>query len=193
MGALLAGLVLFVVVHSVRLPGESWRARQIARFGLTWWRVGHSVLSTAGFVLVVLGYEQVRAVSSDVWPVPDWARYVTAVLMYPVFVLWLAALAPGTTIKAWVGQPGAAGSAIWAFAHLLANARAADLTLFGSLFVWAMWSLVVGWRRDREIGRASGPGSPARDLLVLASAAALWLFFSCFLHAFLIGVTPLQW
>ncbi len=191
MTALILGLILFVAVHSVRVVADAWRSTQIARLGLTSWRVGHSVLSTAGFALMVWGYGQARMTSPDLWSGPDWMRHVAVALMFPAVVLWVAVVVPGTRIKAWVGHPAAAGVAIWAAAHLLTNARPADLVLFGSLLIWAVLSYVAGWRRDRVRGRILVPRSTFRDLLVVVSAAVIWAAFAHALHVAWIGVAPL--
>ncbi len=192
MAALIVGLMLFGVVHSVHIVADAWRSAQIARWGLMWWRMVYSLLSLAGFALMVWGYGQARMTLPDLWMAPYWMRYVTIALMFFAFVLWLAALVPGTRLKAWVGQPAAAGVVIWALAHLLTNTRVADLLLFGSLLIWAALSVVAGRRRNRALGLTPAPTSPTRDLLVMVSAGVFWVVFIDVLHASFMGVAPLS-
>lgn len=58
-------------------------------------------------------------------------------LMLPVFVLVVAAYAPGR-IKAAVKHPMVLAVKIWAFAHLLANGDLASVLLFGSFLAWGV-------------------------------------------------------
>ena len=45
MTALVAGLVLFLGVHSVRIVADGWRTAQIARLGALRWRGLYSLVS----------------------------------------------------------------------------------------------------------------------------------------------------
>ena len=54
MAMLILGLLLFLGVHSTRVFADSWRARQIQRLGPMGWKALYSVLSLAGFALLVI-------------------------------------------------------------------------------------------------------------------------------------------
>ncbi len=56
MTILLLGLVLFLGVHSVRIVADDWRGAMRARLGEGPWKGLYSLLSIAGFVLLVWGY-----------------------------------------------------------------------------------------------------------------------------------------
>ena len=56
MTALVAGLIVFLGVHSLRIFAEPWRVRTIARVGGNAWKGVYSLVSIAGFVLLVWGY-----------------------------------------------------------------------------------------------------------------------------------------
>jgi uncharacterized membrane protein len=60
MTLLLLGLALFLGVHSTRIVAESWRTATIARVGAMPWKGIYSLLSIAGFVLLVIGYGAAR-------------------------------------------------------------------------------------------------------------------------------------
>lgn len=120
---LLAGLILFLGVHSVRIFADDWRSRQIERFGEMPWKGIYSVISILGFVLIVWGYGVTRAESIALWAPPIWTRHLVSLLTLPAFVLIAAAYVPGTRIKAAVGHPMVLGVKLWALAHLAANGR----------------------------------------------------------------------
>ena len=105
MTPLVAGLVLFLGLHSVRIVAEPWRESVIARIGRNPWRALYSIVSLAGFALLVWGYGQARLDPIVVWSPPAWTRYVTSLLVLPAFVLIVAGNMRGTRIKAAVGHP----------------------------------------------------------------------------------------
>ena len=106
MVALVAGLFVFLGLHSVRIFAEDWRRRTIARIGEKPWKGLYSLVSSAGFVLLVWGYSQARE-QVPLWDPPDFTQYVTVALMLPVFVLLAAAYWPSNSIKS--SRPCTAG------------------------------------------------------------------------------------
>ncbi|MBP6766074.1 MAG: protein NrnU, partial [Rubrivivax sp.] len=56
MSMLIAGLVIFLGVHSVRIFAEGWRTQMRARLGENAFKGIYSVLSLLGFMLIVWGY-----------------------------------------------------------------------------------------------------------------------------------------
>jgi hypothetical protein len=135
---LIAGLVIFFATHSVRIFAEDWRAAGIQRMGERPWKAIYSLVSIAGFVLIVWGYGLARQAPVDLWSPPAWTRHVTALLTLPAFILVAAAYVRGNRIKAAVGHPMVLGVKTWALAHLLSNGRLADVLLFGGFLVWAI-------------------------------------------------------
>lgn len=188
MSILILGLLLFFGVHSVRIFADGWRAARIARWGEGPWKLAYTAASVAGLVLVIWGYGLARAGGFDLWTAPLWMNHITGLLTWPAFVLAVAAYVPGTRIKAAVGHPLAAGTKLWAFAHLLSNARVADLLLFGSFVVWAALSFSAARRRDRAAGVTYPAKSVIRDLIAVIVGTGAWIAFGLWLHPRLIGV-----
>jgi len=118
---LLIGLSVFLSVHSVRIFAPSWRAARIADWGENGWKRGFSVLSIAGFLLLLWGYGQARLAPVLLWTPPPAMRPVAALLMLLAFVLLVAAYVPGNGIKARLGHPMVLAIKLWALAHLLVN------------------------------------------------------------------------
>lgn len=190
MTTLIAGLVLFLGAHSVRIFADGWRSAQIARAGAGAWKAIYSIVSLAGFAMIVWGYGQARLAPVDLWFPPAWTRHAAALLTLPAFVLLAAAYVPGTRIKAAVGHPMVAGVKLWAFAHLLSNGRLGDVVLFGAFLAWAIADFIASRRRDRAAGTRYPAGPISRDVLAAAIGVVAWAVFAFALHGWLIGVRP---
>jgi len=190
MAWLIAGLVVFLGVHSVRVFADGFRTAQIARMGPQVWKGVYSIVSIAGFVLLVWGYGQARQSDVVLWtPIPA-MRYATMLLTLLAFVLIAAAYVPGNRFKARIGHPMIAGVKTWAFAHLLSEFTLAGLVLFGTFFVWAIVDFSAARRRDRAAGTIYPPGRASRDALTCAIGLVAWAVFALWLHRLLIGVAP---
>src|SRR5580658_1639832 len=92
---LLGGLILFLGSHSISIVAPFWRDRTVLHMGEGTWKVTYSLVSVAGFILLLFGYAQVRHVTPVLYVSPGWMREVVFVLMLPVFPLLVAAYVPG--------------------------------------------------------------------------------------------------
>jgi uncharacterized membrane protein len=187
---LIAGLVMFLGVHSIAIvaPGlrDSWRAT----LGESLWKGIYSVLSLAGFVLICWGFSHARHVPTLLYTPPAWLRYVAAMLMLPVFPLFFASLLPGR-IRAVMQHPLLAAVKIWALTHLLANGMLADVVLFGSFLAWAVVDRISLKRRPPQLIRTA-PERPWNDAAALILGLAVYGLFVVWAHRWLFGVTPLS-
>ena len=190
MSILVAGLVLFLGVHSIRIVADDWRTAQIARLGERPWKLGYTVVSLVGFGLIIWGFGLARASTGMVWSPPAWTSPVAAALLLPAFVLIVAGNMPGTKMKAALGHPMLFGTAVWAFAHLIGNGRLAGVVLFASFLVWAVIAFIAARRRDAAAGVAYPAGSGARDAIAVVIGVAAWAVFGFWLHGPLIGLRP---
>jgi uncharacterized membrane protein len=187
---LVAGLVLFLGVHSTRVFADAWRTQRIARMGEGAWKGIYSLVSIAGFVLIIYGYAAARQSPVDLWLPPMWTRHVAALLTLPIFILLAAAYIPGTAIKAKLKHPMMLSVKLWAVAHLLANGRLADVLLFGGFLLWAVLAFIAARKRDRAQGLTYGHAGVARDAMAIAIGLVAWAAFAFYLHRALIGVSP---
>jgi uncharacterized membrane protein len=189
MAILVAGLVLFLGVHSISIVNEPLRDRAAARLGEQAWQALYAVVAVAGFVLIVWGYGLARQDPVVVYSPPLWLRHVALPLLLFVFPLLLAAYLPGR-IKQAVGHPMLAATKIWAFAHLLANGMLHDLVLFGAFLAWAVVDRVSLKRRQpRPV--AGAPPSRFNDAIAVVGGLGLYAWFLFQGHAWLFGVSPL--
>jgi uncharacterized membrane protein len=190
MALLIVGLLLFLGAHSVRLFADNWRAATIARIGAGPWKGLYTLVSVAGFVLIIWGYAAARRAPVDLWWPPAWTYSVAAVLSAVSFVLIAAAYVPRNHFKEKIGHPMVAGVKVWALAHLISNGRLADVLLFGGFLVWAVLMFTHLRRRDRAAAVTYPAGTVAGDVIAVASGVAIAVLFAWRLHAWLIGVQP---
>lgn len=190
MSVLIAGLVLFLGLHSLRIFADGWRNAQLARLGEKRWKGLFALASLVGFVLIVYGFGLARQSPLVLYAPPVWARHVAALLMLPAFILIVAGNMRGTKMKAAVGHPMVLGTKVWAFGHLLANGTLADVVLFGSFLVWAIVDYASARRRDRVAGVVYPSGAASRDVLAIVIGIVAWAVFGFWLHGPLIGVRP---
>jgi uncharacterized membrane protein len=190
MTALILGLILFLGVHSTRIVAEDWRARTRARLGENAYKGVYSLVSIAGFVLLVWGYGQARLDPIVLWGSPSWTRHLAALLTVVAFILLAAAYVPGNGIKARLHHPMVLGVKVWAFSHLLANNTLADLLLFGGFLVWAVLSFRAARARDRAAATVYPPGTLAGTVATVVVGLVAWGVFAFWAHAAWIGVRP---
>jgi len=188
MGILVAGLVLFLGVHSVRIVAEDWRTRAIARLGPGPWKGLYSLLSLAGLALIVWGFGLARVAPIQLWSAPPGMRHLAWLLTLAAFVLLVAAYLPGNHFKAWLHHPMVLAVQVWALAHLLVNGNLAHLVLFGSFLVWAACDLAAARRRDRPGQLVYAPGRWGPTLATLVIGVLAWAVFALWLHGWLIGI-----
>ena len=190
MGTLIAGLLLFLGIHSVRIFAADWRTARIAGMGEKRWKGLYSLASLAGFVLIIWGYGQARQAPTALWSPPSWMWTVTSLLTLPAFVLIVAGNMKGTRMKTWLGHPMVAGTKLWAFAHLISTAHVAGVVLFGSFLAWSILEYTSARKRDRAAGVVYPAGTASRDAIALVIGVTAWVVFAWWLHAALIGLRP---
>jgi uncharacterized membrane protein len=189
MALLIAGLVLFLGVHSVSVVAPGLRDATLRRLGEPAWKALYSVISIAGFALILVGYGLARQHPVVLYTPPAAMRHLALVLMLPVFPLLLAAYLPGR-LKAAVKHPLLAAVKLWALAHLLANGTAADVLLFGGFLVWAIADRISLKRRPAR-PTPGAPPRPMNDAVAIVGGLALYALFVLRAHAWLFGVAPL--
>lgn len=187
---LVLGLVIFLGAHSVRIVAEPWRAAVRARIGENAWKGAYSLVSLAGFVLLVWGFGQARQAPVLLWPPMIWTRHLAALLMIVSFVLLAAAYVPGNGIKARLHHPMVLGVKTWALAHLLANFTLASVTLAAAFLVWSVLDFRAARRRDAAEGTVYPPGRASMTAVTVIVGLVAWAVFAFWAHGVLIGVRP---
>ncbi|RBP85512.1 NnrU family protein [Marinomonas rhizomae] len=189
---LVLGLVIFFVLHSIRLVAPQWREKSMAVHGEIRWKMRFGMITLIAFGLIILGYTQVRLEPVWLWFPPVWTRHLAGLLVLVALFFVGSALVPHTTMKKKVGYPMLIAIKIWAFAHLISNGTLADVIIFGSFLVWSIVSFAVYRRRDRKAGVVRDQESGVQfDLAAFTFAMVSWFAIAFYLHQAIIGVSPL--
>lgn len=185
---LVLGLVLFLGMHSISIVAPAWRDQIATRLGNAW-RGLYSLITIAGLILIIWGYGIARQNPVILYAPPVWTRYITAVLMLPVFTFFLAAYLPGR-IKGALKHPMLVSVMLWAAAHLIATGMLANVVLFGSFLAWAVADRIsFRWRTQRAFPTA--PTMKLNDGIAVVAGLVLYVIFVYWLHFRWIGVQPL--
>lgn len=190
MTLLIAGLVLFLGIHSIQIVATGLRASAVAKLGLNGWKGIYSLIAIAGFVLICIGYGEARITNPIwLWQPPKGLRHLALLLLLPVFPLLLAAYLPGR-IRSATKHPMLIATKLWALSHLLANGGLHDVLLFGGFLAWAVADRISVKRRAAVTLPPSAPASRWNDLLVVLGGLTLYVLFVGGLHKMLIGASP---
>jgi len=188
MSLLIAGLIIFLGIHSIAIIAPGLRERARSRLGDGPWKGIYSLVSLLGFVLIIYGFGLARHSPLLLYSPPPWMRHLTALFMLPVFPLLIAAYMPGR-IKTAAKHPMLAAVKFWAFAHLLANGMLADVLLFGGFLAWAVMDRISLKSRTQNL-RTAPPGR-FNDAIAVIAGLVLYVIFIGWAHVRLFGVSPL--
>jgi uncharacterized membrane protein len=187
---LLAGLILFLGVHSVRIVADGWRTRIRAQVGEGFYKGLYSLLSLLGFGLIIYGFSLARETPVMLWMPPVGMRHAASLLTLLAFILLAAAYVPRNGIKARVHHPMVLGVKAWALAHLLANGSVAHGVLFGAFLAWGVLDFISARRRDRANGTQYPAGTVSATVITVLVGVIAWAAFAFKLHGWLIGIRP---
>jgi len=196
MDMLIAGLVIFLGIHALRVWGEGVRRALLLRLGSMGFKGVYSIVSLAGLYLLIVGYGQARLEPVPLWTPPPGVGHATAALMWVSMVMLAASQIPRNGIKARLRHPMVLGVKVWALSHILANGTLHDLLLFGGFLVWAVLSFRAARQRDRAALEAgditeSPPTSAAATVGAVLAGTAVWAALIMAGHLWLIGVAPI--
>jgi uncharacterized membrane protein len=185
---LIAGLILFLGVHSMRIAAPDWRNAQMKALGEGKWKGAYSLIAAAGLFLIIWGYARAAATAPVFYEPPIWLKHTAAFLMVFAFVAIMVYAFPAGRLKPALKHPMLVSVKIWAVAHLLANGDLASILLFGGFLVWAVADRISVKRRGDAVPAA---GPVRNDVMAIAAAAVLYLLFIWRLHVWLFGAVPL--
>ena len=193
MPLMVAGLALFLGLHSLPVV-QSLRSGMVRAVGDVPYRIGFSVLSLVGLVLIAEGYKAWKYEapgSAILWVSPAWLVHVALLLNLFAFVS-IAATYGRSHIKKAVKHPMILAVKIWAFAHLLANGDVASVVLFGGFLAWGVIDRISVKRRERAglIAPAAFEARWRDDAIAVTVGVVVYVLFVWKLHLWLIGVSP---
>jgi len=191
MTCLIIGLILFLGAHSIRMVADAWRTQAIASWGEKPFKGVYTLIALVGFYAMVTGYAEARLQTVALWTPPIATRHISVLLMLLASVLMAAAYVPRNHLKLRMGHPMVLSVKVWALAHLLANGNLADVVLFGSFLLWSVFNFKAARARDRAAAPVQTNAKTSATLLTLLIGVAMWALFAFYLHAQLVGVSPL--
>ncbi|NOX95049.1 MAG: NnrU family protein [Alphaproteobacteria bacterium] len=183
MSIFILGLILFLGIHLLAAVFRKQRASLIERLGAGLYRGLYSVVSLAGFVMIIMGWPDADATA--LYVTPPFFRHITYALMAVAMILLVAAYAPAGRIAAAVKHPMLAGVKIWAFAHLLVNGEVRSILLFGAFLVFAVGDRIAVKRRNAPTPVA---GPVRNDIIAIVIGLAAYALIALTLHRSIAGV-----
>jgi uncharacterized membrane protein len=184
---MVAGLAVFLGTHLVTAHRDL-RAALIARYGANAYKIGYSILSAIGLVLIVQGFAAYRAAGFiNVWYPPAGMRHLALGLMLPATIIFVSAYLRGY-IWRFVKHPMLVAVKLWALVHLLANGDLGSIILFGSFLAWAVIDRISLKRRDDPGGPPIPFGGVRNDVLAVVVGCVAYAALVFAFHPAVIGV-----
>jgi uncharacterized membrane protein len=135
-----------------------------------------AIALVVSILLMIFGY---RWADGDwLWSPPAFLRHVNNLLVFLGFYLF-AASGLQTAITRRIRHPQLSGFKAWAVAHLLVVPTLPAIILFGGLLAWAVVSVILINRAQRDWTRP-GPSTPAKEvgavlIAVVATGVVGWI------------------
>ena len=189
---LVIGLLVFLGLHSVRIFADDWRSSVLQARGEGVYKGVYSLVSLAGFALIIYGFGAARETPVLLWSPPVAFRHVGSLLVLVAFVFLVAAYVPRNAIKVRLKHPMVLGVKTWALAHVLMTGRLETAVLFGAFLLWAVLDFVSLRRRDRALGAGNGAVvvSKAATAFTVVVGLVAYALFAVVLHGMWIGIRP---
>ncbi len=191
MSLFLIGLAVFFIPHFYsifrsRAPGKDLRET----LGFVKYMGLYSLISLAGFVMLIMGYIQMRP-SPEIYTPPSWGPSVNYILMLLALIFLAASQMPAGHIKARLKHPMLVSVKIWALGHLLSNGELNAVILFGLFLAYAVIDRIAVKRRAAPPQTSVLPSVlPSAKWDGLAIIIGLGLYVLLFMggHVLLFGV-----
>ena len=183
MALLIAGLIIWSLVHFVPSLAQPLRQNAISRIGENGYKAVFSLLMLTALALIIFGWRSTEP--TFLYQLPAYTRHISMLLILIAFILFGASNYP-TRIKRIVRHPQLTGVAVWAFTHLLLNGDSRSLVLFGGLGIWAILEMIFINRKEGEWVKPEAP-SWAREIRGLVISIVVMVVV-VMLHPYIAGV-----
>ena len=182
---LVAGLLLFTIVHLLPAASPEMRSQWVGKLGENAYRGVFSIVIVVSIVIMVIGWK--AATPTGLYVPPVSGGPLISALVFFAFVMFVSSKVP-TNYKRFVRHPQMLAVILWSAAHLLVNGDSRSVVLFGGLGAWAVVEIVLCNKRDGEWQKPDvAPFSADLIVAVVAGIAFAAIFF---LHRALFGVLP---
>ncbi|MEW4467723.1 NnrU family protein [Parasphingorhabdus sp. JC815] len=171
MGALIAGVLLWSIVHLTKSVAPEFRESLQSKLGKGPHRGLVALLIIAAVALMIYGWR--TAQFEFVYDPPTWGRHLN--MLFMVFAILLFGAAQGKSqIRQWIRHPMLTGMLVWAGGHLLANGDSRSVVLFGGLGLWALISIFTVSRNEGAWVKPTETASVGREILGFIIALVLY-------------------
>ena len=177
MTVLIIGTIIFFGIHM--LPAFSINKMLVDRIGEGPYKMGFSLVSLAGFGLIIYGFQLSEFVS--LWAPAPWGRSLATGLMPIAVILVIAANAPNN-IKRFVRHPMLVGITLWAATHLTANGDLASTILFASFLTFSILDIMLVESSGRY--KATAPVSVMWDAGIIIGGVVVYAILFSFHGSF---------
>lgn len=184
MGALIAGVLLWSIVHLTKSVAPGVRSSLQTKLGEGPHKGLVALLIVASLALIIYGWR--TAQYEFVYDPPSWGRHVNMLTM--VFAIILFGAAQGKSqIKQFIRHPMLTGVLVWAGGHLIANGDSRSVVLFGGLGLWALISIITVSRNEGAWVKPTETATVGREILSIGIALVLYIVLFG-MHRFYAGV-----
>ena len=185
MALLVAGILLFTVVHLLPAVAPDMRAGLAAKLGDKTYQALFSAVILAALVVIVFGWK--ATTPTGVYNPPFRGGPLVSAAIFFAFVLFVASKAR-SNYRRFVRHPQMMSVILWSAAHLLVNGDSRSVVLFGGLGAWAVAEIVFCNKRDGAWQKPDVAPFSADMTVAVIAAVAFAIFF--YLHKALFGVLP---
>jgi uncharacterized membrane protein len=147
MALLIAGLLLFTLVHLLPAVSPATRKQLATNLGENTYRGVFSAVVLTSLVIIVFGWK--AAAPAAVYAPPVGGGPVISTVIFFAFVLFVTSKAR-SNYRRIVRHPQMMSVILWSVAHLLVNGDSRSIVLFGGLGIWAVLEIVLCNKRDGE-------------------------------------------
>lgn len=180
---LLAGLIGFILLHSLRGYFPRFREKMINSIGLLGFRVAFSVATLLTLWMIGRGLVDARTAPVLVWQPDPVMQDIMLFSMFFVALGFTARWVPGTHIRMRLKQPVLLAIILWAIGHISIAMMLHQFLVFCVILLWSLLS----YFRDKNEPVAIAQ-SWWRDVAAVVMAAVIWYGFAFYAHPILIGV-----
>lgn len=186
MKLLIAGVLLFTLLHWLPVGATGVRAKTVALTGENAWKGIFALLIAASIGLMIAGWKS--AGELELYVAPAWGGGVAFICMLATSIMFFAPYMPNNLSRI-IRHPQLAGIALFGIGHLAAVGNLRSIVLFGGFAIWAVIEVAFLNRRD---GAWEKPARVSRlcDLKLFLAGLGFFLIF-LFTHGALFGASLL--
>lgn len=184
MGALIAGVLLWSIVHLTKSVAPGVRSGLQNKLGEGPHKGIVALLIITALALMIYGWR--TAQYEFVYDPPTWGRHLNMLTM--IFAILLFGAAQGKSrVKQAIRHPMLTGVLVWSAGHLLANGDSRSVVLFGGLGLWALISIFTVSRNEGAWVKPTETATMGREILSVVIALVLYIVLFG-MHRFYAGV-----